>query len=219
MKEAVATYRFGQFTLETADRRLSSDGREIYLRPKTYETLLYLLEHQGHLVTKDELLDAVWADVEVTEDVLTHCIKEVRTALGDHVESPRFLKTLPRLGYKFIAPVHRLHLQEAAPTQTALPSIAVLPFANLSAEKESEYFSDGLTDDIIDALTKLPGLRVIARTSAFAFRGKNISASEIGAKLRVGTVLEGSVRKTGNRIRVSAQLIKTTDQFHLWSEH
>jgi serine/threonine-protein kinase len=100
----------------------------------------------------------------------------------------------------------------------SLPSIAVLPFANLSADKENEYFSDGLAEDIIDALTKLPGLRVIARTSAFAFRGKEVDISEIGAKLKVATILEGSVRKAGNRIRVTAQLIKAADQSHLWSE-
>src|SRR5574337_95893 len=111
-----------------------------------------------------------------------------------------------------------IHLREAAPTPTSLPSIAVLPFANLSADKENEYFSEGLAEDIIDALTKLPGLRVIPRTSAFAFRGKDVDVSEIGAKLKVGTILEGSVRKAGTRIRVTAQLIKVADQSHLWAE-
>jgi serine/threonine-protein kinase len=109
-------------------------------------------------------------------------------------------------------------LEEVALTPAPLPSIAVLPFANLSADKENEYFSDGLAEDIIDALTKLPGLRVIARTSAFAFRGKDVDVREIGAKLDVGHILEGSVRKAGNRIRVTAQLIKVADQSHLWSE-
>jgi TolB-like protein len=112
-----------------------------------------------------------------------------------------------------------VHLQEAAVTPASLPSIAVLPFVNLSADKENEYLSDGLADDIIDALTKVPGLRVIARTSAFAFRGKDVDVSEIGGKLRVATILEGSVRKAGSRIRISAQLINTADQSHLWSEH
>ncbi len=100
-----ATYRFGKFTLQTADRRLTSDGREIYLRPKTYDTLLYLLDHHGHLVTKKDLLDAVWADVEVTENALTHCVKEARAALDDNVQSPEFLRTIPRLGYEFVGDV------------------------------------------------------------------------------------------------------------------
>lgn len=111
-----------------------------------------------------------------------------------------------------------IHFREAAPTPTSLPSIAVLPFANLSADKENEYFSEGLAEDIINALTKLPGLRVIARTSAFAFRGKDVDVSEIGAKLKVATILEGSVRKAGSHIRVAAQLIRVADQSHLWSE-
>lgn len=98
------------------------------------------------------------------------------------------------------------------------PSIAVLPFTNLSADKENEYFSDGLADDVIAALTKVPGLRVIARTSAFAFRGKNLAVSEIGARLKVDNILEGSVRKVGSRIRISAQLVKVADQSHVWSE-
>jgi serine/threonine-protein kinase len=109
-------------------------------------------------------------------------------------------------------------LEEVALTPASLPSIAVLPFANLSADKENEYFSDGLAEDIIDALTQVPGLRVMARTSAFAFRGKEVDISEIGAKLKVGHILEGSVRKAGNRIRVTAQLVKVSDGYHLWSQ-
>lgn len=105
MKNPVASYHFGKFTLQAADHRLSGDGHEIYLRPKTFDTLLYLLERHGHLVTKEELLDAVWADVEVTENALTHCINEARTALADDVHHPVFLKTVPRLGYEFVADV------------------------------------------------------------------------------------------------------------------
>lgn len=107
---------------------------------------------------------------------------------------------------------------EVVPMPAPLPSIAVLPFANLSADKENEYFSDGLADDIIDALTRLRGLRVIARTSSFAFRGKEADVGEIGARLKVATILEGSVRKDGTRVRISAQLVKAADQSHLWSE-
>lgn len=112
-----------------------------------------------------------------------------------------------------------IHLRESDLTAASLSSIAVLPFANLSADKGNEYFSDGLAEDITDALTKLPGLRVIGRTSSFALRNRKVDVGEIGAKLKVGTVLEGSMRKAGTRIRVSAHLIKTSDQSHLWSEH
>jgi len=109
----------------------------------------------------------------------------------------------------------------AAPTIAEvprLPSLAVLPFANLSADKENEYFSDGLAEDIIDALTQVPGLRVMARTSAFAFRGKDVDVREIGARLNVEHILEGSVRRSGSRLRVTAQLVKASDGYHLWSQ-
>jgi len=108
--------------------------------------------------------------------------------------------------------------QEAALSPALLPSIAVLPFVNLGADRENEYFSDGLAEDIINALAKLPGLRIVARTSSFAFRGKSATAAEIAAKLKVATILEGSVRKAGTRIRVTAQLIKAADQSHLWED-
>ena len=109
-------------------------------------------------------------------------------------------------------------LRETGATVSGPASIAVLPFANLSDDKENEYFSDGLAEDIISALARLPGLRVIARTSAFAFRGKSATAAEIGARLKVATILEGSVRRSGNRLRVTAQLIRTSDQSHLWQD-
>ncbi len=105
MNPAATTYRFGKFTLQREDHRLCGEGREIYLRPKTFDTLLYLLDHHGHLVTKHELLDAVWSDVEVTENTLTHCINEARAALEDSVQHPVFLRTVPRLGYEFVADV------------------------------------------------------------------------------------------------------------------
>jgi TolB-like protein/Flp pilus assembly protein TadD len=129
----------------------------------------------------------------------------------------RCLRRNPEERYQNAAEL-KLALEHVGPASAPLPSIAVLPFANLSADKENEYFGDGLAEDIIDALAKLPGLRVIARTSAFAFRGKDADVGEIAAKLRVGHVLEGSVRKAGSRIRVAAQLINTADQSHLWSE-
>jgi len=144
---------------------------------------------------------------------------EVHAARGDDVQNQHFLRSLPRLGNKFIAPVDRSFSQETSGTTVSLPSIAVLPFANLSADKENEYFSDGLAEDIIDALTKLPGLRVIARTSAFTFRDQHLDVTEIGARLKVATIVEGSVRKVGNRIRIAAQLINAADRSHLWSEH
>jgi serine/threonine-protein kinase len=145
-------------------------------------------------------------------------LREAPTELASIVH--RCLRKDPRERYQgareLKAALEELRLE--APDRATQPAIAVLPFANLSADKENEYFSDGLAEEIINALTKLPGLRVTARTSAFAFRGKEQDVGEIGAKLRVGHILEGSVRKAGNRIRVTAQLINVADGYHLWSE-
>src|SRR5262249_40601997 len=115
-----------------------------------------------------------------------------------------------RRGYRFVGPVKEF-IQEA-------PSIAVLPFANLSRDEENEYFADGLAEELLNVLAKIRGLRVAARTSAFTFKGKHATVAEIGRVLNVATVLEGSVRKAGNRMRISVQLVKVSDGYHFWSE-
>lgn len=216
------TFRFRDFTLEVSEHRLLRGAEEIFLRPKAFDTLVYLVERQGHLVEKNELLDKVWANTIVSETVLTHCITEIRQALRDETQHPRYLKTIPRVGYKFIAEVERITPEteiEKAVT-TGMPSVAVvvLPFVNLSADPESEYFCDGLTEELINALTKVKQLRVVAHSSSFSFKGQNVDAREIGQKLNVGSVVEGSVRKVGNKLRISAQVINAADGYHLWSE-
>jgi TolB-like protein/Flp pilus assembly protein TadD len=225
MPSVVPTYRFADFTLHPAERELLAGREEVVLRPKAFDTLLCLVRHHGHAVSKDSLLDAVWPDTSVSEAVLTHCIAEVRQALSDDVRRPRFVKTLSKHGYKFIAPVAIVEpaaVADAAPAPPAsVPSasaIVVLPFANMSADPDNEYFCDGLSEELINALTKLGGLDVVAHSSSFSFKGRDIDAREIGRQLNVGTILEGSVRKEGNRLRVSAQLVDAERGYHLWCE-
>lgn len=223
------TYRFGEFTLDAGDHRFLRSGTEVDLRPKAFETLLYLVTHQGHTVRKDELLEAVWPGTFVTDAVLTHCIAEVRQALQDDARSPRYVRTLPKVGYTFTAAVER-HAGGAAPERTHGPflqavseaplssAIAVLPFANLSTDPGNEYFCDGLSEELINGLTKVPELRVVAHSSSFSFKGCDMDVREIGRQLGVGSVLEGSVRKSGDRLRISAQLIDAVGGFHVWCE-
>jgi TolB-like protein/Flp pilus assembly protein TadD len=229
MPADVRSYRFEDFTLLPGERQLLKGGAEVVLRPKAFDTLLCLVECHGHAVSKDRLLDAVWPDVSVSEAVLTHCIAEVRRALSDEVRRPRFVKTMSRHGYKFIAEVvvgSPEHLQPgpppAAPVVPSSPppasAIVVLPFANMSADPENEFLCDGLSEELINALTKVGGLQVVAHSSSFSFKGRDIDAREIGRQLHVGTILEGSVRKTGDRLRVSAQLIDAAGGYHLWCE-
>jgi TolB-like protein/Flp pilus assembly protein TadD len=229
MPTDVRTYRFGEFSLNPGQRLLSRDGIEIVLRPKAFDTLLCLVQRAGQVVPKDDLLDVVWSETSVSEAVLTHCIAEVRQALSDDVRDPRFVRTLSRHGYKFIALVQ--HEEGAAasagagstPTGTEgsgapASAIVVLPFSNLSADPDTEYFCDGLSEELINALTKVGGLQVVAHSSSFSFKGRDIDAREIGRQLHVGTILEGSVRKAGDRVRISAQLIDAVRGYHLWSE-
>lgn len=237
MTTDVRSYRFEDFILHSADRQLLRSGKEVVLRPKAFDTLLCLVQHHGHAVPKSTLLDAVWPGTNVSEAVLTHCIAEVRQALADDVRGPRFVKTMSRHGYKFIAPVAIAEAPEraaspglpapaaargeasSAAAALAPPSaVVVLPFANMSADPENEFFCDGLSEELINGLTKVRGLQVVAHSSSFSFKGRDIDAREIGRQLNVGTILEGSVRKTGDRLRVSAQLIDAARGYHLWCE-
>jgi len=219
------TYRFGEYTLEPGEHRLLRANDEVALRPKAFETLLFLVSRHGHTVTKNELLDAVWPGTFVSDAVLTHCIAEVRQALQDDAQNPRLLRTMPKIGYAFVAEVRQSSgPADAGPFLREVPerrpasAIAVLPFVNLSADPANEYFCDGLSEELTNRLTKVPELRVVAHSSSFSFKGRDTDVREIGRQLGVGSVLEGSVRKAGGRLRISAQLIDTAGGFHVWCE-
>jgi TolB-like protein/Flp pilus assembly protein TadD len=218
-------FRFGEFSVDPADRLLLRNGREIPLRPKAFDTLACLVERGGHLVTKDELLDRVWPGTHVSEAVLTHCVAEVRQALGDHPHHPRYLKTVSGRGYKLLVPVEPAEIQtaEAPPVAepaslASPPAIAVLPFVNMSPDAGNEFFCDGISEELINGLTRLERLHVVAHTSSFAFKGREVDVRDIGARLNVSSVLEGSVRKSGDRLRISAQLVDARSGYHLWAE-
>jgi TolB-like protein/DNA-binding winged helix-turn-helix (wHTH) protein/Tfp pilus assembly protein PilF len=250
---------FGAFTLDFERGALHGPDGELRLRPKSYEVLCHLVLNHGRLVTKDELLDAVWGRAVVTEDSLTQCLVEIRRALGDDARA--MIRTVPRRGYIFDTPLEPESRRNtggpgaagiaaalaiaaivttawllndrpsmsATTTIASLPasspgvavppnSIAVLPFTDMSAAQDQEYFGDGIAEEILNALAQARGIKVIARTSSFSFKQQAADISTIAARLGVAHVLEGSVRKDGNRIRVTAQLINARDSSHLWSE-
>jgi TolB-like protein/DNA-binding winged helix-turn-helix (wHTH) protein/Flp pilus assembly protein TadD len=245
------TYSFGEFTLDLDRGALLKAGADIKLRPKSFKMLSYLVERQGLLVTKDELLSAIWGHTVVTEDAVTHCVTDIRRALHD--QSKKALRTIPRRGYIFDLPVTAsdtpsrtmfasrwprwglvtalvLVLGVAATwwgfgdravkvlATTAPPSIAVLPFADMSPNGDQEYFADGISEEVLNLLAQVPGLRVIARTSAFSFKGQNVDIATIAERLNVTHVLEGSVRKSSNTVRITAQLVNASTSEHIWSE-
>jgi TolB-like protein/Tfp pilus assembly protein PilF len=215
-------FLFGDFSLRPDERRLLKGGIEVALRPKAFDTLRCLVERRDHAVTRHELLDTVWPDINVSEAVLTHCITEVRQALGDDVRRPQFVKTLSRHGYRFVAPVAQagpdVPAPSPAPSVPPASAIAVLPFANLSGDAENDFLCDGVSEELINALTKDGGLQVVAHSSSFSLKGRDVDAREIGRQLNVGSILEGSIRRTGDRLRVSAQLIDAARGYHLWCD-
>jgi TolB-like protein/Flp pilus assembly protein TadD len=179
------------------------------------------------VVSKNELLERFWEGHDVYEVALSKCIGAIRKALGDKVDAPTYIETRWAGGYRYIGPLEEhqgeSHSQVLTRAATGAPSdvrdsIAVLPFLNLSTDPENEYFCDGLAEELSNALGRVRNLKVAARTSAHSFKNKNVDASEIGRTLRVNSILEGSVRKVGDRIRITAQLINADDGFQLWSD-
>ena len=203
--------RFGSFEIDEIAGELRKDGVKIRLQEQPFQVLQILLERPGEVVTREDLRKRVWpSDTFVDFDHgINNAIKRLREALGDTAEIPHFIETLPRRGYRFLQPL-------AAPIAEA--SIAVLPFLSLSTDLENEIFADGMCEEIISALTQINKLHVAARTSSFSFKGKHVDLRVIGEQLNVRTVLEGSVRKAGNHLRITAQLVNATDGYHLWSE-
>ena len=296
-----ASFRIGDWRIDPALDEISCDGRTIKLEPRTMRVLVCLARRAGEVVSVDDLLDAVWKDVVVTQYSVYQAVAALRRSFGDDPKAPTYIDNVPRRGYRLLAPVAvpatsppaevaaepalaersttvvipaharsgtvgiirapvpaswslkegvlvavalvifgtaaaylaivKLRISKSAvssptvaasPTPTAFSppahSIAVLPFVNMSGDKEQEYFSDGLTEELLNSLAEINELQVAARTSAFSFKGKDTDIGTIARKLNVGVVLEGSVRRSAHTIRITAQLINAVTGFHLWSK-
>lgn len=211
-------YEFDAFSLDAGKRLLRRRGEPVALTPRVFDTLLYLVRHQGRVLEKEELMRAIWPDSFVEENNLTQNISTLRQALGESRGENRYIVTVPGRGYRFAADVRTSAGHYVTPPAPPDKTIAVLAFDNMSADPENEYFCDGLAEEILNAISKIEGLRVAARTSAFSFKGKKMNVGEIGRALGVSTILEGSVRRSGHRMRITAQLIDASNGYHLWSE-
>jgi TolB-like protein/DNA-binding winged helix-turn-helix (wHTH) protein/Flp pilus assembly protein TadD len=279
---------FQSFRLDSANQCLWRGDDRVQITPKGFDVLRYMVENAGRLITQDELLEALWSETYVNQEVLRKYILEIRKVLGDRPEKPAFIETVTKRGYRFIAPVvdesadespgfsttemkssvaateeaaiedqvaHETAASEQQassgerkvrklaiiqvlavvavaglsgylwfarnrlkPPSTNNTSIAVLPFVDMSTTKDQEYFSDGFAEQLINDLAKVSGLKVVGRSSSFQFRGKDVDLRDVGRRLGVANVLEGSVRREGNHVRVTAELVKTADGFQLWSQ-
>lgn len=238
-------FQLGQFEVYPDRRTLVGPRGETRLEPKVMAVLELLARTPREVVTRNALLDEVWAGTVVTEEVLTRCISELRSALGDRRDAPRYIQTVPKSGYRLLlspTPLGRAQGQRRLAYHAVLaaavlavavglawlardtvtpeptPAIAVLPFDDLSAPDAEPYFAEGLAEELMQALARVPGLRVAARTSAFAYRSSDQDLRGIGDALNVSTVLTGSVRRAGDRIRVTAQLTAVDSGYQLWAE-
>jgi TolB-like protein/Tfp pilus assembly protein PilF len=224
-------FRFEDYELDGDRRELRRDSKLIQLEPKVFDLLAYLIVNRERVASRDDLIAAVWDGRIVSESALATCINAARSAIGDSGDKQRLIKTLPRKGIRFVGTVredgkdggtsaiaetpHGLSAALALPDR---PSIAVLPFNNISSDPEQEYFADGMVEDIISGLSRIKWLFVIARNSSFVYKGKPVDTKRVGRDLGVRYVLEGSVRKAGNRVRITAQLIEAESGVHIWAE-
>ncbi|PZM12828.1 winged helix-turn-helix domain-containing tetratricopeptide repeat protein [Rhizobium tubonense] len=226
---------FEDYALDPERRELSRQSDVVSVGPQVFDLLLHLVRNRNRVVSKDELLQAVWGGRIVSESTMTSHINAVRKAICDNGDEQRLVKTIARKGFRFIGEISEAFPSQEASSPNAVhvepnnplapdlalpekPSIAVLPFHNLSDDTEQEYFADGVVEDIIAALSRIRWLFVVARNSSFTYKGRAVDVKEVGRELGVRYVLEGSVRKAGSRVRMTGQLVDATSGTNLWAE-
>ena len=247
-------FRLGEWIVKPAQNSVSGPSGSLHLEPRVMRVLLLLAERSGETVTRDELLERIWGTV-VGDEVIYASIHQLRTALGDHPKQPRYIQTIPKIGYRMITSISParpsrknagprtstglgktavivattasasavgillllLGVIQPFPSSAQMPSIAVLPFHNIGGQEENEYFCDGMAEEILNELANVSNLRVISRTSSFAFKDKPVDARQIASELGVEYLLQGSVRRDDDKLRITAQLIDGTG-FQVWSQ-
>ena len=224
-------YIFDGHCLDTDVRELRRGEQIVSVAPQVFDLLKFLIENRNRVATKDELIGAVWHGRAVSDTALTTRINAARTALGDSGDEQRIIKTLPRKGVRFIATVCEQELvpqashsamefdgRSASLSVPERPSIAVLPFQNMSGDPEQDYFADGMVEDIITGLSRLKWVFVIARNSSFIYKNRAVDIKQVGRELGVNYAVEGSVRQSTDRLRIAVQLIETASGTHVWAE-
>jgi len=226
-------FQFDNFSIDTDRRELRGTDGTIHVEPQVFDLLLHFVQNTHRVISKDELIEIVWKGRAVSDAALNSRINAARRALGDTGEKQALIRTVQRRGFLFAVEVTTQPSDQAssaarpdtrprpAPPKLAppeKPSIAILPFQNLSGDPEQDYFADGMVEDIITGLARIKWLFVIARNSSFAYKGQAVDVKRIGRELGVRYLLEGSVRKAGERVRISTQLVEAETGIHLWAE-
>ncbi|OLE54392.1 MAG: hypothetical protein AUG51_08285 [Acidobacteria bacterium 13_1_20CM_3_53_8] len=233
-KRALQIYEFGPFRLDANDRVLLRGGRAVHLTEKVFNILFLLLQRSGHLVTKEELMEQVWPDSVVEENNLTVSISALRKALGEKQEGGQYIETVSKRGYRFVADVleikdERVDLAQVQESETytkakagvssAATTLAVLPLLNVSDDPNLEYLSDGITESIINSLSKLPQLKVLARSTMFRFKGADIDPLEVGRQLEAAALLTGRILQINEELIIKLELINIKEGSQIWGEH
>jgi TolB-like protein len=224
-------YYFEEFALDTDRRELHRGAEMVAITPQVFDLLDYLIRNRERVVTKEDLINAVWNGRAVSDAALTTRLNVARGVIGDSGEEQRLIRTLQRKGFRFVgtvremrgpgyvaAPDDRGEPQTSALALPDKPSIAVLPFQNMSGDSDQDYFADGIVDEITTALSRFKFLFVIARNSSFTYKGKAVDIKQVGRELGVRYVLEGSVRKAAGKVRIIGQLIDAATGIHLWAD-
>jgi TolB-like protein/Flp pilus assembly protein TadD len=220
-------YLFEEYVFDTDRRELHRGTDLVSVTPQVFDLLDYLIRNRGRVVSKDDLISAIWNGRIVSDAALTTRLNAARCAIGDSGEEQRLIKTFPRKGFRFVGQVREARevaspnpgdAPESAPAVPDKPSIAVLPFENMSGDPEQEYFADGMVEEITTALSRFKWLFVVDRNSSFTFKGKAVDVKEVGRRLGVRYVLEGSVRKGSGKVRITGQLIDAVTGAHLWAD-
>jgi TolB-like protein len=225
-------YLFEEYAFDTDRRELHRGADVVTIAPQVFDLLDYLIRNRERVVSKDDLINAIWNGRIVSDAALTTRLNVARSAIGDSGEEQRLIKTLPRKGFRFVGPVREAQGPAGAATADApiepprpaltlpdKPSIAILPFTNLSSDPEQDYFADGMVEEITTALSRFKLLFVIARNSSFTYKGRAVDIKQVGRELGVRYVLEGSVRKAAGKARIGCQLIDAATGVHLWADH
>src|SRR5262245_19693488 len=217
-------YVFEDFLLDIERRELRRDAKLVPVEPQVFDLLAFLISNRQRVVSKDDLVAAIWGGRIISESAISSKVTAVRQAVGDSGDKQRLIRTVTRKGFRFVGDVRERARSEAAilgleaPQLPNKPSIAVLPFTNMSGDPEQEYFADGMVEDIITGLSRFRSLFVIARNSSFTYKGRAVDVKQVGRELGVRYLLEGSVRKSANRLRIAGQLIDVSSGTHLWAD-
>jgi TolB-like protein len=225
-------YFFEDYAFDTDRRELHRGADVVPTAPQVFDLLDYLIRNRERVVSKDDLVSAIWNGRIVSDMALTTRLNAARSAIGDSGDEQRLIKTLPRKGFRFVGVVHEggrpsdtavvsdSHVESSKPALALpdKPSIAVLPFENMSGDPEQEYFADGMVEEITTALSRFKWLFVIARNSSFTFKGRAVDIKEVGRRLGVRYVLEGAVRKASGKVRITGQLIDAITGAHIWAD-